>query len=201
MTPLLRLTLVRHGETDGQSSIRYHGRTDVALSTVGRRQMECVRHALHGRMFDAVYASTLSRSVEGAAIVSGGAAVRRIAAFDEINFGDWEGLTVEEIAANAPEVYARWCVRTGDFQYPGGESSASFRARVVRALHELLAGADRGELLFVVHKGVIRCVLTELLRIDETHRVALAVELASIHVVGRVNGVWAAEMLDCTTHL
>src|ERR1043166_6407218 len=145
------LTLVRHGETEGQSSIRYHGRTDVPLSALGRAQMVRARDALQGQTFAHVYASTLSRSVGAAAIVGCTAMVTRIRGFDEIDFGEWEGLTAEEIQARDPRLYARWLNEGGDFQYPGGESTAALRARVGEALHSVLAGALADRLLFVLH--------------------------------------------------
>jgi len=199
---MTRLFLVRHGETEGQSSVRYHGRTDVPLSALGRAQMARARHALGGQRFDAVYASTLSRSVEAATIIAGvETTVTRVAGFDEIDFGEWEGLTAEEIRARDPERYAHWVAPRTDFAYPDGESVSAFRARVVRALHEVLAQAPPGHLLFAVHKGIIRSILTELLQLDERQRRTLTVPLASIHVVARTNGSWRAEGLDRTDHL
>jgi broad specificity phosphatase PhoE len=197
----MRLILVRHGETEGQSSIRYFGRTDVPLSALGRRQMECVRAALNGETFVGVYASELSRAVEAAAIISG-ARVARIAGFNEIDFGDWEGLTAEEIETRDPHGYARWEASRADFTYPGGESTATLRSRVVRALHDVLATAPSGSLLVVVHKGVIRSILGELLPLDEPQWRGIAVALASIHVVSGSDGrSWRAEVLDRTDHL
>ena len=202
----LKLTLVRHGETEGQSSVRYHGRNDVPLSALGRAQMARARAALAHERFDAVYASTLSRSVEAAAIIAGEQVrVTRVAGFDEIDFGEWEGLTAEEIQTRDPQRYAAWMGTRTDFRYPGGESVTSFRARVVRALHQVLAQApaqaSSGHLLFAVHKGIIYSVLIDLLRLDEPQRRALSVPLASIHVVALVNGGWEAVVLDRTDHL
>jgi broad specificity phosphatase PhoE len=200
--PMTRLVLVRHGETEGQSSVRYHGRSDVPLSALGREQMLRVRAALARERFDAVYASTLSRSVEAARIVACmETGITRVAGFDEIDFGEWEGLTAAEIRARDPEHYARWLSSRGDFQYPGGESVGAFRQRVVRALHEVLAQAPPGHLLFAVHKGIIRSVLSELLQLDEPQRRRLTVSLASIHTIGRANRGWQAEVLDRTDHL
>jgi broad specificity phosphatase PhoE len=205
--PGRRLTLVRHGETEGESSIRYYGHTDVPLSPLGRAQMERVRAALAGRRFAAVYTSTLSRAGEAARIISdvaGGAVLKPmpIAGFDEIDFGEWEGLTAEEIRARAPKLYAEWeAHRGGDFTYPGGESTRAFRERVARALQEVLAQAPPGELLFVLHKGVIRCIVVELLGYDEAQRRHLIVALGSVHVVTCSNGTWSAEALDRTEHL
>jgi len=195
------LVFVRHGETDGESSVRYHGRNDVPLSAVGRAQMQRVAATLDGRRFAAVYASTLSRAVEAARIVGRTDTVRRLPGFDEIHFGDWEGLTAEEIRDRYPDHFARWQQSGGDFHYPGGESTAAFRARVVHTLHTVLAEAPAGDLLFVVHKGVIRSVLAELLHLDVPARQALRVELGSIHVVSRHDGGWRALVLDRTDHL
>ncbi len=198
----LRLVLVRHGETEGESSIRYHGRTDVPLSAMGRRQMEQVRAALNARRFAAVYASTLLRSTEAARIISDGrSSITAIGGFDEIDFGAWEGLTAEEIRLRHATLYAQWQTHSGDFRYPGGESSADFRVRVVRALREVLMQSATGELLFVLHKGVIRCILTELLALAETERRTLTVALGSIHIVARERDSWRAEALDSTAHL
>jgi broad specificity phosphatase PhoE len=204
--PMTRLTLVRHGETEGQSSIRYHGRNDVSLSAVGRAQMQRARAALQAYRFDAVYASRLSRSVESAAIIAGipmeqRTGITRVAGFNEINFGRWEGLTADEIRSRDPEGYARRISSGGDFQYPGGESVAAFRQRVVRALHGVLAHAPPGHLLFAVHKGIIRVVLSELLQLDDEQRRTLTVSLASIHMIGCTNGRWHADVLDRTDHL
>ena len=113
---MTRLTLVRHGETEGESSVRYHGRNDVPLSVVGRVQMTRARDALAHERIDAVYASTLSRSVEAATIIAGEAVVvTRVAGFDEIDFGEWEGLTAQEIRARDPERYAYWVGPRSDF--------------------------------------------------------------------------------------
>jgi broad specificity phosphatase PhoE len=205
--PGRRLTLVRHGETEGESSIRYYGRTDVPLSPLGRAQMERVRTALAARRFAAVYTSTLSRAGEAARIISevaGGTVLKPmpIAGFDEIDFGEWEGLTAEEIRARAPRLYAEWeAHRGGDFTYPGGESTRTLRERVARALQEVLAQAPSGELLFVLHKGVIRCIMAELLGYDEVQRRNLILALGSVHVVTCNNGTWSAEGLDRTDHL
>jgi broad specificity phosphatase PhoE len=205
---ILRLTLVRHGETEGESSIRYYGRTDVPLSRLGRAQMARVREALASRRFVAVYTSSLSRANEAALIISGaatgdgGPTPTRVSGFDEIDFGEWEGLTAEEIRARYPRLHAEWeAHRGGDFTYPGGDSTRGFRERVVQALREVLAHAPSGEVLFVLHKGVIRCIVAELLGLDGAHRAKLNAEIASIHVLACDHGAWSAEALDCTEHL
>jgi len=152
---LRRIYLVRHGETEGQSSIRYHGSGDVALSDEGRGQMEGVRAALPFVEFDLVVASPLRRSWEGARILSAGAPVRIEQGFREIDFGRWEGLTRDEIRQRDPDRYEQWQQATGDFAFPGGERRADFRERVREGLGRLLGSPARSALV-VAHKGVIR---------------------------------------------
>ncbi len=201
----LRLTLVRHGETVGESSIRYHGRTDVRLSALGRTQMEQVHLALAAQRFAAVYSSTLSRSSEAARIICAGNSeapmVTPLSGFDEVDFGEWEGLTAAEICSLSPALYAEWQMQGGNFVYPGGESGVAFQARVARTLRQVLADTPRGELLFVLHKGVIRCIVTELLGPALANRGTLSAALGSIHILVCEGGAWRAEALDLVAHL
>ncbi len=65
MSKLRRIVLVRHGETVGNSSVRFHGSGDVALSDEGRRQMRETAFRLRSEIFDLVMASPLQRSWAG----------------------------------------------------------------------------------------------------------------------------------------
>jgi broad specificity phosphatase PhoE len=157
---LERLILVRHGETEGQSSIRYYGATDVPLSDLGREQVRRARERIAGEAFEVVYASSLSRAAESARILVPDWPIELEPDFREVDFGRWEGLTREEIAAADPELFAIWQRDLARFDYPGGERRADFRARIARGLDRLRAsGADSA--LVVAHKGVVR-ILHEL---------------------------------------
>jgi broad specificity phosphatase PhoE len=161
MSKLRRVVLIRHGETDGESSVRFHGSGDVDLSDEGRAQMRVARSRLQGEVLDTVVASPLRRSWRSAWILSRGAPVRLEPDFREIHFGRWEGMTAEEIEASDPARYRAWQSGEEGFEFPGGEARAEFRARVERGLERLLASAARGALV-VVHKGVIRTIVERL---------------------------------------
>ena len=157
---LRQILLVRHGETDGASSIRYFGSTDVDLSAEGRAHMRQVAVRLASRRVDLWLASNLRRSWRAAALVSRGAPIRIEPDLREIHFGQWEGLTQEEIAARDPVLYQDWQAGK-DFDFPGGEARALFRARVGRVVERLLAGQARF-VAGVLHKGVIREIARQL---------------------------------------
>ncbi|HVP28749.1 MAG TPA: histidine phosphatase family protein [Myxococcota bacterium] len=162
MSTVRRLILVRHGETLGESSTRYHGSSDVELSPEGIEQMHEARRALQIELDGYVIASSpLKRAWKGAWILGDGAPVQLVDGFREIHFGRWEGMSREEIQAADPVSYEDWQNGVEGFEYPGGESRAAFRERVLRALGRLL-GAQAHTAVVVAHKGVIRTVVEAL---------------------------------------
>jgi broad specificity phosphatase PhoE len=163
MQPMRRLVLVRHGETDGQSSIRYFGSTDVELSAQGRAQMRALASALamEPSAIDVVVTSPMKRARDSARILAGRAPVDILDELREIHFGRWEGMTREEIEAMDPILAKDWQAGAEGFEYPGGEARAAFTARVKEGLRRLLALPARGAVV-VSHKGVIRTIVKEL---------------------------------------
>lgn len=199
-----RFFLVRHGETEGESSIRYHGVTDVPLSELGREQMRGAARAIAARRsavnFGRVFSSPLVRASEGAEIiVDKAASTIAIEEFAEVHFGLFEGLTAEEIRDRYPDHFAIWNADrlAPDYTYPEGESRANFAARVERGLDRVLAswapGID-GDALLVAHRGVIRAIVRKL-----TNQQPI-VELGSIQIL-EFDGEWRVLALDLCEQL
>ena len=158
---LRRVVLVRHGETADHSRERLIGSGDPSLSAEGREHMRRAREKLVGQVFDLVVTSPARRAFQSAAILTGGAPARLEADFREIHFGRWEGRSLGEIEAADPVLFAQWRDGNPDFEYPGGEPRAAFRARVRRGLDRLLGSAATGALV-VAHKGVLCEIAQEL---------------------------------------
>jgi broad specificity phosphatase PhoE len=155
MPRLRRILLVRHGETDGDSSVRFHGSNDVGLSAEGLEQMARAARQVSRQPIDLVVASPWSSRVPCAAPGAqpgSWAAERRFAS---------KGLTKEEIQACDPILYQDWQSGADGFAYPEGESREELRVRVGRGLERLMA-ADVHSALLVLHKGVIRLIVERL---------------------------------------
>lgn len=161
MSQLNQIVLVRHGDTTGHSSIRYHGRNDVALSNRGRRQAESARDQLGDFHFDHIYSSSLARAWQTATVLVPGARIETLDALQEIDFGRWEGLTREEIAEADPELFVAWNRGLLNFEFPEGETQANFIGRVERGMETMLTTGGES-VLVVAHKGVVR-ILAEVL--------------------------------------
>jgi len=99
-----QLVLVRHGETQWSCTGRHTGRTDVALTELGQRQADALGLMLRGRSFAAVLVSPLQRATETLRRASLDAArVRVLQELVEWDYGDYEGLTTEEIRRSVPD--------------------------------------------------------------------------------------------------
>jgi broad specificity phosphatase PhoE len=199
------LILVRHGETEGESSIRYHGRTDVRLSDLGRAQMHAVRAALlelGSPQLHWVFTSPLVRATEGAQLIAGQSAeLCVLEEFVEVHFGLFEGLTAEEIRERYPEHYQHWTTDrlAPGYAYPDGESRLAFAQRVIRGTGKMLSRwQPRSHVaswaLVVAHRGVIRTMVNHLTGNQPS------VELGSIQVI-ELDGGWRPTMLDHIGHL
>ena len=203
-----RLVLIRHGETVGESSVRLYGRTDIEMSDAGREQMRLAGGALAGGRFDAAYASPMKRSVEAARLVlrgvSGGAAPEPLIVdgFREIDFGDWEGWTLEEAERRDPDNFAKSRTQGMEFCFPGGDTRQGFFERAAAAGRGAFSAPDaRWPAVAVLHKGVIKAILAELLGISFEEAGEMPIELGSIHRLEFAAGRWHVASANETDHL
>jgi broad specificity phosphatase PhoE len=194
-----RLWLVRHGETAGQSSVRFHGSNDVPLAEPGRTQIRALVPWVRGVAFGRVLHSPLSRAVESAAILVDGCELprERFVADErlrEISFGACEGMTKEEIQAAFPGFWEEHQAgRTACF--PGGETKRAFAERVGAVVRELMAEPWTGDLLVVGHRGTVRQFLRTLLGFPDGVDDPFAVALGSLTVVRHEGDRYEVELL------
>lgn len=153
----MRITLIRHGKTAGNSESRYIGRTNEPLSPEGVVQLEAMQADFAVKT---VYVSPLQRTQQTAAILFPSAAQIVVDALREMDFGDFEGRNYREMVADAD--YRAWVDSGCLAPCPNGESRDDFSARVCEAFAEILAQAKEQEdssLVFVVHGGTIMAIM------------------------------------------
>jgi 2,3-bisphosphoglycerate-dependent phosphoglycerate mutase len=156
------ILLVRHGETDWNHERRIQGQSDPPLNELGREQARALSQALAAEQVDAVYASDLRRARETAEILAAelGLPVVVDRELRELNFGPWEGRTVEELEARYADAFARWR-NGGEAGWSGGETHAAMAERVRRAVHRLAETHPGGRILLVAHGGPVRVLLMD----------------------------------------
>lgn len=162
------LVLVRHGQTQANVVGRWHGWSDHPLTPVGRAQAKAVARRLAPRRgsIAALYTSPLRRALQTAQIIGNVLGLDPITMHQlkEINFGELNGVSLEEMEAQYPALYARWQDKTDmTFQWPGGERRADFFRRVADACDRILARHPSETVTIVGHGGTIRACLGHLL--------------------------------------
>lgn len=161
------LLLARHGETDWNRDHRWQGHTGPPLNEKGRRQAQALAASVAD--IDAIYSSDTQRARDTAEIVAAhlGATVETDERLREVNFGEWEGLTREEIDRRYAGAFTRWeaCERP----LPAGvEADEAMAERVLRALHEIADAHAEDRILVVTSGGPIRAAQAHLQGVDQT---------------------------------
>ena len=139
--------LIRHEKTPANVLRRYIGRTDESIMKVTARYT-----TLHP---DVVYGSALKRCQETAALYFPNVKYIANEGFNELDFGDFEMKTYEELKTN--QTYCAWLDNPLHVTPPNGESFPQFTARVLTCFQQIVN--EQGNYTFVVHGGVIRVLL------------------------------------------
>jgi len=164
------IDLLRHGEVLGGSC--YRGITDDPLTPKGWQQMQDkLSDASH---WDVIISSPLSRCHQFAAGLSTQLQRHLIseAAFQEIDFGDWEGKIAEQIDA---QLLSQFYADPINFSPPNGEHFNDFQQRILAAWQALLEAQQGKRILLITHAGVIRIILAHSLGIDIQHSFRLKI--------------------------
>jgi len=183
----VRLYLVRHGETGDNVQMRYLGIRDEPLTPNGLRQALLVAAALAPIRVGGIFSSPLVRAADTALRIKDACAVelRLDSRLVEGSFGEWEGLTRDEVlkrSARDAETLARWELDSS-IAPPGGESIEHVQMRVISLANELAESFSNQSVVLVSHVGPIKALLAAVLDIPLAASRRLFLDPATITVV------------------
>ena len=161
---MIKLILIRHGETDYNLQNRYCGFSDPSLNDRGVWQAERLVCRLRSEKVDMIYSSDLKRTYETAKIVFKNKIIEKVTDFREMNFGIFDGLTHSEITQRHPELYKRWLSNPTRIKTPGGEGLKDLSKRVKEILSLILAQHQDKTIGIISHGGSIRVILCAALK-------------------------------------
>lgn len=155
------MVLIRHAAVD--TAARLCGSLDLPLSPSGRAAVAALlRRPPHAQAPAALFTSTLQRAAEVACELGRvwGIEPRPVDWAREIDCGDVEGIPIEQLQRDFPDLWSRNEAQLDDtFAWPGGETYACFRARVLAGLARAAVTYENGRVVVVTHAGVISQVL------------------------------------------
>jgi broad specificity phosphatase PhoE len=148
----MQIILVRHGATDWNLQGRCQGSSDRDLSEVGLRQAEQISALFTREKIDAVYSSNLRRARQTAEVISRPHDLPVLIedGVRELDHGELEGLTFDEIKTKYGEFLTRWRSEPADIHVPGGERLADVAERTWNGLIEIAGRHREAERILVV---------------------------------------------------
>lgn len=166
------VVLLRHARTAYNATLRLQGQIDIPLDEVGRWQASEGAAALaSSHRATRIVSSDLGRALDTAAAYArlvGDVPVHTDERLRERSFGEWEGLTGEEISAVWPDEYVSWR-RGADPVSAGAETKSAVAERTAAAVQEHADDLPEDATLVVVsHGAAISLAVTALLGLDAT---------------------------------
>ncbi|MFC2051846.1 histidine phosphatase family protein [Chloroflexota bacterium] len=198
-----RLLMVRHGITEFNSARRFAGYSDIEMSAAGYRQIERLRDRLIDEKIDVIYSSDLKRALVTAEIIASGRKIDIISCPElrEVNYGEAEGLTFDEIKRLYPDVAELITNFSFQLKFPGGESFEGFVERTSKFLDRLNKHTVEQAILIVSHSGALRVLVCRLLGIDPGHWRQIHLDNASLSIVETYLQGTIISLLNGTYHL
>lgn len=185
---MTRVLVIRHAEALGNVNHTFQGHTDAPLTERGKKQLKkLAARCLKEFPLDVIYTSDLIRAYETGLAAAAGRDIPVIQCpgLREIDGGEWEGKSWDELPARYPEVWDNWANHPERVVMPGGESMTHLRERITRTILSLAAENDGRFIGIASHGGAIRAFLSA----------AYGYELADINRVGWSDNTALSELI------
>ncbi len=202
---MTRIILVRHGQTEWNRAERFRGLADVPLNEIGLAQAEATgRRVASGWQVSAVYSSPLARAVKTAEAIARpfNLPVRLQPLLTDIDYGEWQGLSPDEVRANWPVILDIWYNAPGLAKIPGGESLFVVQARGMTVVRELVDKHPTQTIVLVGHTVINRAILLSVLGLSPARFWHLGQDTCALNIFESIgNNDFILKSLNDTCHL
>lgn len=161
---VLKLYIVRHGETEWNVIKRFQGQLNTPLTEKGMEKLRKTGKKLKNILFDQVYTSELGRTVASAEIIlnenngykNNKLELQKLAELNEVYFGVWQGLTYEEVFLKYPEEADNYFYNVKNYNAENVEAENLKDAleRFLKGINKILNIHKSGNILVVTHGTV-----------------------------------------------
>ena len=161
---ILKLYIVRHGETEWNVIKRFQGQLNTPLTEKGMEKLKETGKNLENVLFEEVYTSELERTVNSAEIIlnenrgykSKKMELKKLAELNEVYFGVWQGLKYEEVFLKYPEEANNYFYNVKNYKAENikAENLKDALKRFLRGINKILDSHKSGNILIVTHGTV-----------------------------------------------
>ena len=201
---MTRIILVRHGQTAWNRQELIRGQVDVPLDDTGLAQAAATAARIAAEWKPvALYSSPLPRAVQTAQTIADrlGLEVRTVAGFNDMNFGQWQGLSYTEVQQRWPEMSQAWLTTPHTVIFPNGESLSRVRQRGMSALCQVIKQHPDQDAVIVGHTVLNRVLLCAVLGLDDSHHWRIGQDTCAVNMIEWREGVFFVGSLNDTCHL
>jgi phosphoserine phosphatase len=197
----MNIYIIRHGETTWNKEEVFRGRKDIPLNETGKKQAERAGLYFSERRIDRIVSSPLKRAVETAEAIAmaAGAPIELTDDFTDMNFGIWEGLSVQEVEAAYPTDFTLWMGSPERLRVAGAETLQMVRKRVSDGLVKV-AGQEESSIAVVTHRVICKVLVLHFLKIGNDHFWDMKFDPGSISLVEKRNDRFSL-VFSNNTHL
>jgi broad specificity phosphatase PhoE len=201
---MTKIILVRHGHVEGISPERFRGRAELELTPEGRWQAEATARRIQASWTPAaLYASPLSRCLATAKPIGRpfGLAPAPVRGLMDIDYGEWQGLTPDEVGRKWPEALDTWQHAPHWAAIPGGESLQAVLTRAVAALRDVIGRHPSDTVVLVGHDSVNRVILLHALDLPLSRYWRLGQDPCAINEIDSSAGEFTVRSINGIYHL
>lgn len=200
---MTRIILVRHGQTEWNREERFRGRVDIDLDETGVRQAQAAAEKIARWDVAAIYSSPLKRAMATAQIIASrlGLPVEPLDGINDMDFGIWQGLSIEEARRRYRELFDLWRYSPQRLEIPDGETLEDVQRRAVATIDDLVARHQNETVALVSHRVVCKVLLCHLLGLDNSHFWQIAQDTTAINLFELWEGWSSLRLLNDTCHL
>jgi broad specificity phosphatase PhoE len=201
---MTKLILVRHGHVEGISPERFRGRTELPLTELGQREAEATAKCIAASWRPAaIYTSPMGRCVETGAMIGKAVSLSpsTLLRLNDIDYGDWQGLTRDEAHARWPAEIDLWYAHPDWAAIPNGENLQQVLARAVAALRDIVRRHPDETVVLVAHDSVNRVLLLHALELPLSRYWRLKQSPCCINELDVGPDGFTIHSMNCTSHL
>lgn len=176
---------IRHPQTDINNERTVFSRRDPDLNLLGYSQAHLIANWLVSRPVKLVVSSPLKRALEVARLIAvdHGLDVIEDPRLREVDFGELEGVKMDEVRARYPDLVVAWSTTPSRVRWPGGEDLRGAVERMEEAVEEYAKRLPESLVVFVTHGIILKAYLCKVMGIEIDNFRVLKVDLGSVSVV------------------
>ena len=199
---MAQILLVRHGETKWNVKEVFRGQIDIELNETGMKQAELLAEYLSNIKIDAIYSSALKRALTTAEKIASFHNIKVVTTpgLMDLNFGEWQGLSRQEVKGRYKELYAQWLSRPERVRMPAGENLDEVRTRAMGMVDQEITKYD-SSIILVSHRVVNKVLICALLGLDNSHFWNIEQSTCGLTIFTHKNGRFVLTRHNDTSYL